>query len=73
MLSEFDFEIRYIKGGENRVVDALSRRVQMNHVEAIISYGTGLEEKIKSTRQLDEKYRKIKARLQQDSEGGKDE
>lgn len=26
-LSEFDFEIKYIKGKENQVVDALSRRV----------------------------------------------
>jgi len=26
-LSEFDFEIKYIKGKENRVVDALSKRV----------------------------------------------
>lgn len=26
-LREFDFEIRYIKGKENKVVDALSRRI----------------------------------------------
>lgn len=36
-LSEFDFKIRYIKGKENRVVDALSRRVQVNHI-ATMSY-----------------------------------
>ena len=27
LLSEFDFEVRHIKGKENKVVDALSRRV----------------------------------------------
>jgi len=31
-LSEFYFKIKYIKGKENRVVDALSRRVQVNHI-----------------------------------------
>ena len=27
MISEFEFEIKYIKGKENKVVDALSRRM----------------------------------------------
>lgn len=30
-ISEFDFEIRYIKGKENRVADALNRKVQVNN------------------------------------------
>jgi len=30
MISEFDFEIKYMKDKENRVVDALSRRIQLN-------------------------------------------
>jgi len=37
-ISEFDFEIRYIKGKENNVVDALSRRVQVNHMSTMSSY-----------------------------------
>ena len=41
-LSELDFEIRYIEGKENQVLYALSRKVQVNHIEAIISYGTEL-------------------------------
>ena len=41
-LSEFDFEIKYIKGKEKRVVDALSRRVQVNQISAVSSYGIDL-------------------------------
>lgn len=44
MLSEFNFEIRYIKGKENRVVDALSIRVHVYHIVAMISYATSLLE-----------------------------
>jgi len=32
MISEFDFEIRCIKGKENKVADSLSRRIQVNHI-----------------------------------------
>lgn len=31
MISDFDFEIMYIKGKENNVADTLSIRVQVNH------------------------------------------
>ena len=42
MISEFDFEIRYIKGKENRMADALSRKLQVNHLAAMSSYGIDL-------------------------------
>lgn len=45
-LSEFDFEIRYIKGKENTVVEALSRRVWVNHISVVSSYETDLQEQI---------------------------
>ena len=45
-LSEFDFEIMYIKGKEKRVADSLSRRVQVNHISTMTSYGIDLQEKI---------------------------
>ena len=32
---EFDFEIKHIKGKENKVVDALSRKVQEMHVVSL--------------------------------------
>ena len=42
MINEFDFEIRYIKGKDNRVEDALSRQVQVHHLIAMSSYGIDL-------------------------------
>ena len=35
ILCEFDFEINHIKGKENKVVVALSKKVQGMHVETI--------------------------------------
>ena len=34
-LCEFDFEIKHIKGKENKVADALSRKVQEMHLESL--------------------------------------
>jgi len=42
MISEFDFEVRYIEGKENNVADALRREIQVNHIETMSSYGTEL-------------------------------
>jgi len=38
MINEFNFEIRYIKGKDNRVANALSRRVHVNHIASMSSY-----------------------------------
>ena len=45
-LGEYDFEIKHIKGKENKVVDALSRNVVTSFVAAISSYKTDLEDKL---------------------------
>ncbi len=41
-ISEFEFEISYMKGKENRVADAFSKRIHVNHIETMSSYGTYL-------------------------------
>lgn len=64
-ISEFEFEIRYVKGNENMVANALSRRVQMNHVVAVSSYGTDLKDQILQVDQHDDKYMEIRHMLQQ--------
>ena len=45
-ISEFDFEIKYIKGKENKLADALRRWVQVNHLVAMSSYGIDLHDRI---------------------------
>ena len=37
-LCEFDFEIKHIKGKENKLADALSRKVQEMHVAYLSSF-----------------------------------
>jgi len=44
MISKFDFEIKYIKGKENKVAYALSRKVQVNHTTTMSSYGIDLHD-----------------------------
>jgi hypothetical protein len=39
-LSEYDFDIRHIKGKENKLVDALNRRVHEMHTTTINIYST---------------------------------
>jgi hypothetical protein len=45
-LSEYDFDIKHIKGKENKVVDALRRRVHELHATAISLYQSNLKDKI---------------------------
>lgn len=45
-ISEFDFEIRNIKGKEIKVADAISGKVQVNHIETMSSYGIDLHDQI---------------------------
>jgi len=41
-INEFDFKRKYVKGNKNRVVDALRRILQVNHIEVMSFYGTDL-------------------------------
>ena len=37
-LNKFDLNIRYIKGKENMVADAIRRKVQLNHLVVVVSH-----------------------------------
>lgn len=63
-ISEFDFEIRYIKGKENKVVDAISRRVHVNHLIVMNYNGIYLHDNILRVGQQDVKYMDIVHKLQ---------
>jgi hypothetical protein len=57
---EYDFEIKHIKGKENQVVDALSRRAHEMHIAAISMYRTDLKDKIMEATNSYQHYLKIK-------------
>ena len=64
-LFEFDFEIKNIKGKENKVADALSKKVQEMHVESIGVCQLELRQQIVNHVSEDELYVQVKDKLQQ--------
>ena len=66
-LCEFDFEIKHIKGKENKVVDALSRKVQEMHVASLSICQSDLRQQVVNHVVGDELYEKVKYKLQQQS------
>ena len=66
-LCEFDFEIKHIKGKENKVADALNRKVQEMHVASIRIFQPDLRQQIINCNDEDEMYEKLKDKLQQQS------
>jgi hypothetical protein len=63
-LSEFDFEVRHIKGKENKVADALGRRVHGLFEINISRAESDLEQTIRMTGINDGNYTKIMIELQ---------
>jgi hypothetical protein len=46
LLNEFDFEIKHIKGKENRVVNSLSRSMKVIHLEVVSTYESDVKERV---------------------------
>jgi hypothetical protein len=53
LLSEFDFEIKHIKGKENRMVDSLIKSIKMIHLAAVSTYKTNVGERIRNAQETD--------------------
>jgi hypothetical protein len=64
-LCEYDFDIKHIKGKENKVVDALSRKVHELHATTISMYRTKIKDIILEVANVDLQYRGLVAKLQQ--------
>jgi hypothetical protein len=64
-LSEYDFDIKHIKGKENKVVDTLSRRVHELHAITISMYQSDLKEIIIEAAKLDLQFKELVEKLQQ--------
>ena len=64
-LSEFNFEIKDIKGKENHVVDALSRKNQINHMKTINTWKSNMRSRLIDALGSDCYYLQIKESLQQ--------
>lgn len=65
LISEFDFDIIYVKGKENRVIDALIRRVHVALATGVSTCKSGLRDKMLRALGSDELYLQTKERLQQ--------
>ena len=64
-ICEFDFEIKHIKGKENKVVKALSRKVHEMHVASLSIFQSYLWQQIVNHTAKYEMYVQIKDKLQQ--------
>ena len=64
VLCEFDFEIKHIKGKENRVADSLIKKEQEMHVASISICQSDLRQQIANHVAEDELYVQVKDKLQ---------
>jgi hypothetical protein len=51
LLSEFDFEIKHIKGKENKVDDALRKSMKTIHLEEMSTYKTDVKERVRNAQE----------------------
>ena len=62
-LCEFDFEIKHIKGKENKVVVVLSGKVHKMHVASLSIYQSDLRQQIVNHTARDKLYELVKDKL----------
>ena len=65
LICEYYFDIKHTKGKENKVVDALSRKIHVMRVPAIINNTSDLKDNIIESSVTDELYQHVKEGLKQ--------
>jgi hypothetical protein len=69
LLSEFDFEIKHIKGKENRVVDALRRSIKTIHLTTVSTCETNVRERVRNSQETDVFFKTMTSYLRQEPTG----
>jgi hypothetical protein len=69
LLSEFDFEIKHVKGKENKVVDALSRSMKTIHLAAVSTCETNVKERVRNAQETDTFFQTVTSYLEQEPTG----
>jgi hypothetical protein len=72
-LCKYNLDIKHIKGKENKVVDALNRKVHDLHATSISMYRTDIKDRILEAANADLKHRDLVAKLQQRERPPKEE
>ena len=62
-LSEYDFEIKHIKGKENKVVYALRRNENLNFIAVVWRYKTKLDDKFEDAVKIDKDYQNLRYKV----------
>jgi hypothetical protein len=63
-LSEYDFDIKHIKGKENKFVNAITMRVHPMHATTVSMYQSNLKSRILDVVVTDQHYLQVKENLQ---------
>jgi hypothetical protein len=71
LLRKFDFEIKHIKGKENKVVDALSRSMRTIHLVGVSTYESYVKNRIINAQETNPFVQNVTLYLQQEPAGVK--
>jgi hypothetical protein len=66
LLSEFDFEIKHVKGKENKVADALSRSMKTIHLAAVSTWETNVKERVRNANETNTFFQTVTSYLEQE-------